>query len=48
MTLEIGIKTLDLHLGIIYKVFTLLEMMRHCSALYTMRCRALQRVQVPE
>ena len=32
MTLEIGIKTLELHFGTIYKVLTPLEMMRRCSA----------------
>ena len=41
-------KILELLVGIFYKVFTPLEMMRRCSALYTMRCRALQRGQVPE
>jgi hypothetical protein len=41
-------KFLEFLFGISYKLFTPLEMMRRCSALYTMRCRALQWGQVPE
>jgi hypothetical protein len=41
-------KFLEFLFGISYKLFTPLEMLRRCSALYTMRCKALQRGQVPE
>ena len=41
-------KILEFLFGISYKLFTLLEMIRRCSALYTMRCRVLQRGRVPE